>query len=101
GAIGSTAFLDMASAGLSIYTGGEGGLLDVAFSPSYATNGKFYTFTTEPFSTTGPAAEYSHPELFPTTSTNPNNQIVIREWTVNSSNPNLANSTSRVLLRLN
>jgi glucose/arabinose dehydrogenase len=101
GAIGSTAFLDMASAGLSIYTGGEGGLLDVAFSPDYATSGKFYTFTTEPFLTTGPAADYSHPELFPTTSTNPNNQIVIREWTANAANPNLANASSRVLLRLN
>ncbi len=106
GAVSATPFLNMTSsvasggAGLSIYTGGEGGLLGLALSPSFATNGKFYTFQTEPFSTGGPAADYSSPELFPTTSTNPNNQITIREWTV-SANPNLANTTSRVLLRIN
>ena len=107
GAIQST-FLNMGAggAGLSIYTGGEGGLLGLALSPNFNApagtpgSGKFYTFQAETFSTTGPAADLSHPELFPTTSVNPNNQITIREWTV-SSNPNVANTTSRVLLRIN
>jgi glucose/arabinose dehydrogenase len=108
GALAPTPFLNLGSggAGLSIYTGGEGGLLGLALSPNFNApagtpgSGKFYTFQTEPFSTSGPAADYSHPELFPTTSTSPNNQITIREWTV-SANPNLANTTSRVLLRIN
>ena len=109
GAFQST-FLDMRNvvggAGLNIYTGGEGGLLGLALSPNFNApagtpgSGKFYTFQAETFSTSGPAADYSHPELFPTTGINPNNQITIREWTV-SSNPNVANTTSRVLLRLN
>jgi hypothetical protein len=42
------------SVGLSIYTGGEGGLLGMAFSPNFNApastpgSGKFYTFDTEP-----------------------------------------------------
>jgi glucose/arabinose dehydrogenase len=100
GTLSSTPFLNMAADGISVYTGGEGGLLGLAFSPNYATNGKFYTIDTEPFSTTGPAADFSSPELFPTTTTNPNNQILVREWTV-SANPAVANATSRVLLRIN
>src|SRR4051794_10181221 len=53
GSISSTPFLSLPGAGVSVYTGGEGGLLGLAFSPEYATNRKFYTFETEPFSTTG------------------------------------------------
>ncbi|HSV13910.1 MAG TPA: PQQ-dependent sugar dehydrogenase, partial [Tepidisphaeraceae bacterium] len=100
GTLSSTPFLSLGSAGVSVYTGGEGGLLGLAFSPNFTTDHKFYTFETEPFSTSGPAADYSVPEMFPTTSTNPNNQTTIREWTV-SANPAIANTTSRVLLRLN
>ena len=101
GALQPSPFLNMATAGLSIYTGGEGGLLSIAFSPNFATNGKFYTFDTEPYSSSTPAdIGFSSPEMAPTTGTAPNNQILIREWTV-SSNPNVANTTSRVLLRIN
>jgi glucose/arabinose dehydrogenase len=107
GASGGT-LLNMGSggAGLTIYTGGEGGLLGIALSPNFNAaagtpgSGTFYTFQTEPFSTSGPAADYGSPEQFPTTSTNPNNQITIREWTM-SANPNVANTSSRVLLRIN
>jgi len=97
----TASFLNMSAAGVSVYTGGEGGFLGLAFAPDYATSRKFYTYTTEPFSLAGPAADYSPPEMFPTTSTNPNNQVVIREWTANAANPNAANTTSRVLLRIN
>jgi glucose/arabinose dehydrogenase len=106
GALQPTSFLNMASAGVSIYTGGEGGLFGLAFSPNFSApaqtpgSGKFYTFQAEPFSVNSPAADYSHPELRPTTTIDPNNQITIREWTV-SGNPNLANTSSRVLLRIN
>jgi glucose/arabinose dehydrogenase len=105
GALSTTPFLSFATAGVNLYTGGEGGLLDIAFSPTFSQPGtfgygKFYTFDTEPFSTTGPAADFSSPELFPTTSNYPNNQIVIREWTVASPQATTASTTSRVLLRI-
>jgi glucose/arabinose dehydrogenase len=86
--------------GISFYNGGEGGLSGLAFSPTYATDGTFYTFDTETFSSTGPAADFSSPELFPTMPVSPNNQILIRKWTV-SANPNVANTTSTAILRIN
>jgi glucose/arabinose dehydrogenase len=104
GDLAGTPFLDMVSAGVSVYTGGEGGLLGLAFSPFYSAptdvpgSGKFYTLTAETFNATDPA-DFSHPELFPATVVNPNNEIVLREWSV-SADPNLANTTSRVLLRI-
>jgi glucose/arabinose dehydrogenase len=93
-------FLDMAADGINIYDGGEGGFLGLAFSPNYAIDGKFYTIDTEPFSQSGPAADFSSPELFPTTSVDPNNQIVIREWRVDPHDPNFTAPNSRVLLRI-
>ncbi len=106
GTLSTTPFLNMPATGISIYTGGEGGLLGIAFSPTFSTPGtfgfdKFYTFDTEPFSTTGPAADFSSPELAPTTGVAPNNQIVLREWTVPSPGSTTANTTSRVLMRIN
>ena len=47
GTLRSTAFLDLT--GL-ISTDGEGGLLSMAFHPSYAQNGKFYIYYTDKFS---------------------------------------------------
>jgi glucose/arabinose dehydrogenase len=70
----------------SVITQGEGGLLSMAFHPDYATNGKFYVNVTlanggqqflgatSPFSTR------------------------IREYTVSSSNPNVANTTPTEIL---
>jgi glucose/arabinose dehydrogenase len=92
-------FLNMPTSGTPIFTGGEGGLFGLAFSPTYATDGKFFTYQTEPYSDANPA-DYSEPELKPTTSINPSNQITIRQWTV-SGNQNVANTTSTVLMRLN
>ena len=91
GALQPTKFLNMSTAGLSVYTGGEGGLLGMAFSPNYATNGLFYTFQTETYSTANPSsnppADFSEPELRPTTTTNPNNMTTIREWHVSGATP--------------
>lgn len=101
GAISATPYLSLSNAGINVYTGGEGGLLGLALSPNFATDHKFYTVDTEPFSTSGPAADFSSPELFPTTGTQPNNQIILREWTQNTANPSVANTTSRVLMRIN
>jgi hypothetical protein len=104
GTLSTTPFLDVAAAGVTIYTGGEGGLLGLAFSPTFSTPNtfgfeKFYTFDTEPFAA-GDAADFSSPELFPTTNTAPNNKIVIREWTVPSPTSLTANVSSRVLLTI-
>jgi glucose/arabinose dehydrogenase len=103
GTLQPTKFLNMSTAGLSIYTGGEGGLLGLAFSPNYATNGLFYTFETETYNTSNPAAnppaDFSEPELRPTTTTNPNNMTTVREWHV-SSDPTVASTTSRVLFTM-
>jgi glucose/arabinose dehydrogenase len=105
GVLDPTPLLNISAAGVDLYTGGEGGLLDLAFSPQFDKPGtfgfgKFYTFQTEPFSMSTPA-DYASPEDYPTTSTLPNNQITIREWTINPNNPDLALTTSRVLLRIN
>jgi glucose/arabinose dehydrogenase len=101
GKISSTPFLDMAGDGISVYTGGEGGFLGLAFSPNFASNHLFYTLDTEPFSESGPAADFGSPELFPTTNVDPNNVIVVREWHVSRNNVNRAGPTSRVLMRIN
>jgi glucose/arabinose dehydrogenase len=101
GTLSSTPFLNLANAGVNLYTGGEGGFSGLAFSPTYSTDGTFYTFDTEPYSATTPAdTGFSSPELAPTTGVAPNNQILIRRWTV-SSNPNVANLTSTPILRIN
>ncbi len=98
GVLQSTPYLNMAAAGVNIYTGGEGGLLGLAFSPSFSGgSGHFYTVEAEPFSTTGPAADFSSPEMFPTTSVNPNNQLVLREWTAASGT---VDASSRVMMRI-
>ncbi len=99
-AAGTFLNLTDAGTGISFTNGGEGGFSGLAFSPNYATDGTFYTFDTETFSSAGPTADFSSPEQFPTTGVNPNNQILIRKWTV-SANPNVANLSSTPLLRIN
>ena len=101
GSLSPTPFLNLASAGINLYTGGEGGFSGLAFSPNYTTDGTFYTFDTEPYSSLTPAdIGFSSPELAPTTGVVPNNQILIRKWSV-SSNPSVANLTSTPILRIN
>jgi glucose/arabinose dehydrogenase len=70
-------FLDLSSITL---TGGERGLLGLAFHPEYATNGKFYVNYTN--STSNPIT---------------NGQTVIAEYTV-SGDPNVADASSGVTL---
>jgi glucose/arabinose dehydrogenase len=77
----------------------ERGFLGVAFHPNYATNGLFYTFTTEnKGNEAGILADFSTLPL----GVDPDSQTVIREWhVVNPTNPNsLPGVASRVLLRI-
>src|SRR5262249_36003341 len=75
-------------------------LFGLAFSPNYATDGKFFTYQTETFNTNN-LADFTHPELRPTTTVNPANQITIRQWTV-SANANVANpAATNPLIRIN
>src|SRR5690606_18544914 len=73
GTINPTPFLNISSI---ISSGGERGLLGLAFAPDYETSGRFYV-------------NY----------TNPNGNTVIARYTV-SENPNVANSTGTVLLTI-
>jgi len=106
GNLNPTPFLTVTTAGVSLYTGGEGGLLGLAFSPNYSApaatpgSGRFYTFEAENYNSATPV-DFSHPELAPAGPATPNNQLTVREWSVNPGNPNLANSTSRVLMTIN
>ena len=75
-----TLFLNLSSRLVPIGVLGTGtfderGFLGLAFHPSYASNGKFYTYTSEPFTGVAPT--------FPTTlpaGTDPNHQDVVAEW---------------------
>ncbi|TFW20783.1 glucose dehydrogenase [Massilia arenosa] len=69
GAVLATPFLDVSS---RVYTGGEGGLLSMAFAPDYATSGAFYIYFIDA-----------------------NHDIVVERRTV-SGNPNIANGTGAV-----
>ena len=67
---GSTPFLNLSDAGINISTGGEQGLLGLAFHPDYANNGKFYV------NYTGGGRAHT------------------AEFTVSDNNPNLADAQS-------
>lgn len=73
----------------------ERGLLGLAFHPDYRTNGRLYTYTSEPVA--GPADFSTMPD-----EVEPNHQGVLREWRVR--NPRRVTSTvgtaGRVLLRI-
>ena len=64
-------------------TGGEGGLLGLAFHPDYANNGKFYTYSTRD---NGGVNVDGFTSPFSTH---------VREYEVSSSNPNIANASSQ------
>ena len=66
-------FLDVSAL---ITSGGERGLLGMAFDPNYATNGRFYIYYTDT-----------------------NGDIVIARYVVNSSNADLADTSSAVILK--
>src|SRR4051812_43314563 len=91
----ATSFLDLAARGVTIVGGtssDERGLLGIAFSPNFyaATgtpgSGKFYTYTSEPKVGN---ADFSHPELG---LAGGDHQGVLREWSVNPSNPDVADA---------
>lgn len=80
-------FLDVSARLVTLGIGGpntfdERGLLGVALHPDYASNGRLYTYTSEPDSA---APDFSTIPI----GSNPNHQTVIAEWTVpNPSDPN-------------
>jgi glucose/arabinose dehydrogenase len=76
GSINATPFLTLTTA--TITTGGERGLLGMAFHPNYASNGFFYL-------------NY----------TNTSGNTVVARYAVNASNPNIANTIGTVLLTVN
>ena len=82
----------------------ERGFLGLAFSPTHASDGLFYTFTTEPVNGT---ADFTYPRVgancpTPPASLDPDHQNVIREWHVpNPKSPgSRPDPTSRVVLRI-
>src|SRR2546428_7304107 len=78
GSLRATPFLDIRSRVLS---GGEQGLLSVAFHPQYSSNGRFFVN----YTATGVNAPY---------------KSVIAEYQVSSTNPDVADLTERVLLEI-
>ncbi len=97
-----TAFLDLTPRLVPLGAFGpntfdERGFLGVAFHPDYATNGRLYTFTSEPFDAGNPGADF--PATVP--SWTPNCQNVVAEWTVpNPADPNSQPGARRELFRL-
>lgn len=77
----TTPFLDLTTAPAIVTSGGERGLLGLAFHPDYATNGYFFVYFT---ATTSAGAGISLGD------------IVIARFTRSTANPNLANPASRV-----
>jgi len=66
-----------------VKSGGEQGLLGLAFHPNYATNGRFFVFYTYIGNATIPAGT-----------------LVIAEFKVSSIDPNVADPTETVVLRI-
>ena len=87
GSMLTTPFIDLTSRMVSLNPGyDERGLLNIAFHPSFKTNGKFYVFYTAPPRAGGPGAGW-------------NNLTRISEFTVSPGNANLADMGSeRVIL---
>lgn len=80
GVLLSTAFVS-----ISASCGGEQGILGLAFDPDYASNGTFYV-------------SYSAPASDPELGTSPDH--VLARYTVSSGNPDVANPTGEVILRV-
>ncbi|MEO6436527.1 MAG: PQQ-dependent sugar dehydrogenase [Tepidisphaeraceae bacterium] len=102
-ALAATSFLNLATGGVTLSSGGEKGLLGMAFHPNFSATvgtpgrGKFYTYTSE---AKGPAVDFTHPELVP--GNLGDHDSVFREWTVDLASPDTVNYAvpSRELLRL-
>jgi hypothetical protein len=96
-----TPFLSVASRLVPVGVLGPGtfderGFLGLAFHPGYACNGRFFTYTSEPF--------LGAPPTFPTTlppNTDPNHQDVVAEWHANSpGNPAAGATFVKELMRI-
>ena len=92
----SALFLDVGSRLVPLNNRDERGLLGLAFHPDYATNGRFYLFTSEPVQG---AADFSTqpPGVAPV------NHSVISEWRVSnpgSADPVVDPASVRVLMRI-
>jgi glucose/arabinose dehydrogenase len=96
-----TPFLNLSSRLVTLGVVGPGsfderGFLGLAFHPHYASNGRFFTYTSEPFTGEAPT--------FPTTlpaGTDPNHQDIVAEWHANSpGNPAAGATFTKVLMRI-
>jgi glucose/arabinose dehydrogenase len=82
GALLATPFLDLsAAAGGPVRTGGEQGLLGIAFHPHYATNGRFFVYYTRP--------RAGDPD---------GNEIVLARYTRSAGNADVADPASAAIL---
>jgi glucose/arabinose dehydrogenase len=85
GALVGTPFLNLSTAGVSLYTGGESGIIGIAFHPNFngaggtPGAGKFYTFLSEPKTGT---PDFSHPELTVANGNTGDHDNVLLEWTI-------------------
>jgi glucose/arabinose dehydrogenase len=92
GAAQATPFIDVRSDLPTLGTRyDERGLLGLAFDPSFATNGKVYTYHTAPAG----SGTADFPDPFLQAGQTPDHQGVITQWTVDPANPNQVNPTSR------
>lgn len=92
----ATLFVDVTSRLIPLQQRDERGLLGLAFHPDYATNGRFYLFTSEPVVGT---ADFS---TLPA-GVAPANHSVITEWRVSNpgaENPQPDPASARVLMRI-
>ncbi len=81
GVLSPTPFLDLSGVLVDPRPGfDERGLLGLAFHPDFSTNGKLYTFTSEPISA---PADFGQPPVDPLT-----HQTVISEWMVDPTDAN-------------
>ncbi len=98
GSLLSQPFLDVSGRLVSLGVSGPGsfderGFLGMALHPDFSTNGKVYTYTSEPVSATA--------DFVVTMTGTPNHQSVIAEWVVSSTDANQVDtSTRRELLRV-
>jgi glucose/arabinose dehydrogenase len=96
-----TPFLDVSSRLVALGVLGPGtfderGFLGLAFHPDYAHNGKFYTYTSEPFLGAPPTFATTMPAAI-----DPNHQDVVAEWHANSpGNPSAGATFTKELIRV-
>ncbi len=91
GSVSSTPFLDL-SGRTEFVTGGETGLLGMAFDPDFASNGYFYVYYSATAGFTPPGCNT------PTASFSINHQSVVSRYRVQNGNTDLADTTTETCL---